>query len=115
MESILTSTKKLSGVMKEDEHFDEEIIMYINSVFLILRQLGVGPSEGFVITGVNETWRDFLPDDKDRILRESVKSYMGAKVCLQFDPPTNSTLLDAKCRIVDEFEWRLNIEADPII
>ena len=115
MESILTSTKKLSGVMKGYEYFDDEIIMYINSVFLILKQLGVGPSEGFVITGESETWKDFLPNDKDRVLRESVKSYMGAKVCLQFDPPTNSTLLEAKQRIVDEIEWRLNIEADPII
>lgn len=113
MESILTSTKKLSGVMKEYEHFDDEITTYINSVFLILKQLGVGPAEGFVITGVNETWRDFLPEDKDRVLRESVKAYMGAKVCLQFDPPVNSTLLSAKQSIVDEFEWRLNIEADP--
>ena len=114
MEGILTSTKKLSGVMKDYEHFDDEIIMYINSVFMILKQLGVGPSGGFVITGINETWKEFIPDDEDKVLRESVKAYMGAKVCLQFDPPTNSTLLEAKQRIVDEFEWRLNIEADPI-
>lgn len=112
MESILTSTKKLSGVMKEYEHFDDEIIMYINSVFLTLKQLGVGPSEGFVITGDSETWKDFLPEDKDRILRESTKTYMGAKVCLQFDPPAQSTLLSAKQSIIDEFEWRLNIETN---
>lgn len=114
MESILTSAKKLSGVNKEYEHFDEEIIMYVNSVFLVLKQLGVGPSTGFVITDESSTWKDFLPDDKDRILRESVKSYMGAKVKMQFDPPTNSSHLESLQRTIDEFEWRGFIEADPV-
>ena len=33
MESILTSIKKLLGISEEYEHFDADIIMYINSVF----------------------------------------------------------------------------------
>ncbi|WP_439958482.1 phage head-tail connector protein, partial [Salmonella enterica] len=44
MESILTSIKKLLGIAEEYEHFDNDIIMHINSVFMILTQLGVGPS-----------------------------------------------------------------------
>lgn len=114
MESILTSTKKLAGVMKEYEHFDDDFIMYVNSVFLVLKQLGVGPSEGFVVTDANDTWHDFMPNDSDRILRESVKSYMGAKVRLKFDPPSNASHLKALQDTVDEFEWRSYIEADPI-
>ena len=114
MESILTSTKKLSGVLKEYEHFDDDIIMYINSVFMVLKQCGVGPSEGFIITDESATWRDFIPNDNDMALRESVKTYMGAKVRLQFDPPTNGSHLEALQRTIDEFEWRLYIEADPI-
>ena len=50
MESILTSIKKLLGIAEEYEHFDADLIMHINSVFMILTQLGVGPSEGFRIT-----------------------------------------------------------------
>lgn len=46
-ESILTSIKKLLGITEEYEQFDPDIIMHINSVFMILTQMGVGPSKGF--------------------------------------------------------------------
>ena len=110
MDSILTTTKELSGVMSEYDAFDKDLVMYINSVFLVLKQLGVGPPEGFVITGKDETWQDFIPDNK--ILRESTKAYMGAKVRLQFDPPTGSALLEALKEVIREFEWRLNVEVE---
>lgn len=114
MESILTSAKRLSGVMKENECFDDEIIMYVNSVFMVLKQLGVGPSEGFAITDESSTWHDFLPNDEDKVLREYVKDYMGAKVKLRFDPPSNSSHMEALVRSIEEFEWRSYIEEDPI-
>ena len=40
-ESILTSIKKLLGIPEDYEHFDQDIIIHINSVFMILNQLGV--------------------------------------------------------------------------
>ena len=49
MESILISIKKLLGIAAEFTEFDADIIMHINSVFMILTQLGVGPSKGFTI------------------------------------------------------------------
>ena len=58
MESILTSIKKLLGIAEEYEFFDEDIIMHINSVFMILNQLGVGPSDGFRIEDKTTTWDD---------------------------------------------------------
>ena len=33
MDSILTSIKKLLGIAEEYEHFDPDIVMYINSAF----------------------------------------------------------------------------------
>ena len=48
MDSILTSIKKLLGITEEYEHFDQDIIMHINSVFSGLTQLGVGPAAGFL-------------------------------------------------------------------
>lgn len=51
MDSILTSIKKLLGIAEEYEHFDPDIVMYINSAFSVLTQLGVGPEEGFRIVG----------------------------------------------------------------
>ena len=47
-ESILTSVKKMLGIQEDYEHFDPEIIMHINSAFLILNQLGVGPDRPFI-------------------------------------------------------------------
>ena len=61
MESILTSIKKLLGIAEEYEHFDPDLIMHINSVFSILTQLGVGPSEGFSIVDDGAVWSDFIP------------------------------------------------------
>lgn len=110
MDSILTSTKKLSQVSPSCPHFDDQIVAYINSVFLVLRQLGVGPVEGFVITDESEIWADFIPDDV--VLREATKSYMAAKVKLQFDPPSSSAHLQALTSVINEFEWRLNAESE---
>lgn len=110
MDSILTTTKELSGVMAEYETFNTDLIAYINSVFLVLKQLGVGPKDGFVITGDTETWNDFIPDKI--LIREAVKGYMSNKVRLQFDPPTSSVLLDALTRNIAEFEWRFNFEVE---
>lgn len=110
MDSILTSTKKLAGLAEEYDHFDPDIIMYINFVFLTLKQIGVGPSNGFVITDESETWDSFIPDNE--VLREAVKAYMGAKVRLQFDPPAGSAHLEALNRAIAEYEWRLNFEVE---
>lgn len=110
MESILTSTKKLAGLTEEYDHFDPDIIMYINSVFLVLKQLGVGPSEGFFIQTAEELWEDFIIDNA--VIREAVKAYMGQKVRLKFDPPTNSTLLQALKDSIAESEHRLRDEVE---
>lgn len=109
MESILTSIKKLLGIEEEYKHFDADIIMHINSVFTVLTQIGVGPAEGFRIEDDLTTWNDFLGDDK-RL--DSVKSYMHMKVKLLFDPPTQSAVMESMNRMINEFEWRLNVTAD---
>jgi hypothetical protein len=65
MDSILTSIKKLLGLESDYTHFDTDIIIFINSVLLSLNQFGVGPEDGFLVTGSNETWTDFIGDRKD--------------------------------------------------
>lgn len=111
MNSILTSTKKLLGVEAEYTHFDTDIIIHINSTFMTLTQIGVGPSVGFRITGASETWGDFLPED-DLVKLEAVKTYIYLKVKLIFDPPTSSSVMEAMRRTADEIEWRLNVGAE---
>ncbi len=109
MDSILTSIKKLLGIAEEYEHFDNDLIMHINSVFMILTQLGVGPKEGFSISDKYATWDKFIPEGQSL---EAVKSYMQLKVQLMFDPPLSSAVMEAKNRMINELEWRLNVKAD---
>lgn len=110
MESILTSIKKMLGITEEYEHFDADLVMHINSVFMILTQLGVGPDKGFSISGKDEVWSDFLAEEKEL---ELVKSYMYLKVKLLFDPPLSSAVIEVINRQINEFEWRLNAAVDP--
>ena len=109
-ESILTSIKKLLGITEEYTHFDPDIIMHINSVFMVLTQLGVGPSEGFMIEDSSSIWEDYLENPTQL---QMVKSYMGLKVRLLFDPPTSSAHMDCIKQQIAEFEWRLNVAVDP--
>lgn len=109
MESILTSIKKMLGIAEEYEHFDPDIIMHINSVFMDLAQLGVGPSEGFSIEDDTSVWTDFLPDSNKF---DAVKSYIYARVRILFDPPTSPAVMEAIKRDIDKWEWRLNVAAE---
>lgn len=110
MESILTSIKKLLGVPEEYTHFDQDIIMHINSVFMILNQIGIGPEKGFSIVDSFATWEEFLPADNKNF--EAVKTYMYLKVKLLFDPPQSSSVMECMKQMINEFEWRLNVEAE---
>ena len=103
-DSILESTKKLSGIDGNYEVFDLDVITYINSVFLGLNQMGVGPKKIFFIEGSNETWSSFEEGNGD--LR-AVRSYMAQKVRLQFDTPSNATIVQALKDSIAETEWRL--------
>lgn len=108
MESILISIKKLLGIDETDTHFDVDIILHINSAFMTLYQLGVGPSKCFKIDSDEQKWTDFLNESEDF---ESVKTYIYRKVKLNFDPPQSSFVLDAMDRQSKEDEWRLFIQA----
>lgn len=109
MESILTSIKKLLGISEEYGHFDPDLIMHINTVFMILTQLGIGPKEGFVIEDASTTWADFIPDV---IKCSAVKSLVYLRTRLLFDPPTSSALMESMNRLIAELEYRLNVEAE---
>lgn len=106
MESILNSIKKMLGPSEEYDYFDPDIIIHINSAFMILNQMGVGPDEGFSITDESAVWSDFIPDNK---IIELVKSYVYFKVKIMFDPPDRSVVADAINRTISELEWRLNV------
>lgn len=110
MESILTSIKKLLGIMEAYTNFDADIIMHINSVFMTLTQLGVGPSEGFVIEDKSTTWDEYVEEPTKL---QAIKTYIYLKVRLIFDPSSlGSATLSAYERQIQELEWRLNVAAE---
>lgn len=110
MDSILTSIKKLLGITDEYEHFDADIIMNINTVFMTLNQIGVGPETGFSILDKNDIWEDFLPPDDKNFA--PVKTYVYLKVKMVFDPPSSSIVMEAMNKIASELEWRMNSQVE---
>ena len=111
MESILTSIKKLLGIEEDYEQFDADIIIHINTVFRLLKRMGVGPTTGFKIEDSESTWSEFLDDDTEESL-DDVKTYIYLKVKMIFDPPTNSAHMEAIKENIKELEWTLHFEAD---
>lgn len=109
-ESIFESIKALLGPDASYDVFDRDILIHINTAISVLTQLGVGPASGFMVTGSDETWDDFIGDDKTL---QMVKSYIYMKVKMIFDPPANSSVLSAYQEACKEYEWRLNVEVDP--
>lgn len=110
-ESILNSVKKLLGIPIDFHEFDSDIIMNINAAIFALRQIGVGPEEGFTITGEGETYEDFLGPDNKEI--PQVKMYLFYKTKLSFDPPTSGTVTECIKEFIREAECRLSYQVDP--
>lgn len=108
MDSILKTIKKLIGLDESYTVFDMDLIVAINSEFMILNQLGVGPPTPFSITGEDETWSSFSSDIN---LIQLVKTAVYLRTRLVFDPPSTGVLHEAIERQITEYEWRLGVQA----
>ena len=109
-ESILLTVKKMIGGLDEDnEHFNLDLITIINSTFMVLCQLGVGPNTPYRITGPGNTWDEFECFDL-----EAVKEYMFLKTKMIFDPPSNGSAVGAYEQRATELEWRLQIFSEEL-
>lgn len=104
MHSILISVKKLLGIPEDYDCFDADILMNINMVMTVLKQIGVNTN----INSVTEetTWEELSSSTE---IVNLLRVYVALRVRMVFDPPTNSSLLDAMQKKVDELEWRLNV------
>lgn len=107
-ESILTSIKKLLGIHADCKDFDSDLIMHINSVFMVLNQLGVESEKVFSIEDEKAVWSDFT-ERKDF---KSIKTYIYLKVKMVFDPPLSAAVQTSIKESINEFEWRLNVQAE---
>ena len=99
------------GLSKDYTQFDDDIIMHINTVFLNLTQLGVGPAEGFAIEDDTSNWSNFV-DIENNAQLHAIKTYIYLKVKLVFDPPLCSSGLESMKNMIAELEWRLNAVVD---
>lgn len=109
MESILDTIKKMLGLPDTQTAFDIDIIIDINMAINTLSQIGVGPKEGFSITGPDETWEEYIGTSPKL---EMVKAYIYLKVKQIFDPGSNS-LTQAIETQIKELEWRISVQVDP--
>lgn len=108
--SILDVTKVQCGIDPEDTSYDLEIIIHINTIFFVLKMLGIGPDNGFSIIDKNAKWSDFIGESEIH----AVRTYMGLKVRMLFDPPTTGPATQAMERQATHLEWLLNINAEEV-
>ena len=85
---IFDDIKKMLGISLEDDGFDTDVLININSALTSLSILGVGP---IVRLSINKTtpWASINVNVDDTFF-DSVKTYVYLKVRLAFDPPQNS-------------------------
>ena len=104
-ESIL-DTIKINFTDLDDTSFDADLIRSINATLATLTfQLGVGPEEGFIITGRNETWDSIYTDKRLSMVEEYVK----VSVQLAFDPPTNQSMISILEKTISKLEFRIGV------
>jgi hypothetical protein len=108
-DSILETTKQMIGIPPEDTAFDIDIIAGINSAFMSLNQVGVGPEEGFSISDNTALWDDFLDD---LTLFGGLKNYVSMKVKLYFDPPGTSFAITSMEKLIEELEERMKLQVE---
>lgn len=112
-DSILNSIKKLLGLSPDYPAFDQDVAIYINTAFSNLNQIGVGPDEGFQITGPSETWAEFL-DPSGLSNLQAVKTYVYITVKKIFDPPGASNHLAALDAVLEEITWRISTRREGV-
>lgn len=108
--SILQTIRHmLGGVVDDESHFDLDLKVLINAAFTKLCQLGVGPETPFKIEDESTEWGEFEYDDIEMV-KESIFLYVKNV----FDPPSNSSVLQAYKDRAFEDDFRMTIMAEEI-
>lgn len=110
--SILKDVKQVLGVEVENDSFDLDIKLHINTALFAANQLGLGPKYGYRITGPENTWGEFIQDY--RVDLEAVKTYIALKTQLIFDPPDMGYFVNLRQEQIKELEWRLVLQVESL-
>lgn len=108
--SILKTIRSMLDMDPDDEVYNTDLMVHINSSIMVLCQIGIGPKDGFRISGIAETWNELLGDSK---MLESAKEYIYLRTKIGFDPPATSFVMEAMKTMTSELEVRLNMQIDP--
>ena len=106
--SILTSTKKILGIDESYTVFDLDVITHINSAFTVLQDLGIGPAQGFMIEDKEQTWNEFVEEERFN----SVRTLVYMMVRLAFDPPQSGFAVTALEKQIEEHQVRLSMRRE---
>ena len=109
MDSVLTTTKKLLGIDADDDSFDSDICVGINSAIITLSQLGLEGKAGFIVVNEEQKWSDYLDDNT---LLPMVQQYIHLKTRMSFDPPQSSIVGESFKQIISELEWRIRLASE---
>lgn len=110
-ETILESIRDYVGVQKDIDAFDKELILHINSAFSTLFQIGVGKDRPYRLEECS-TWFGLFSEYEEEL--DLIKEYTFLKVKLLFDPPTNSSLLESLKSVINEIEYRIELQIEGI-
>lgn len=102
-DSILDTVKKFCNVSPDDDSFDVDILVDLNTAFGVLYQLGATKDSGFMVTDGTMNWDDYT---SDKLLLNFVRGYVCIKTKLVFDPPTGAALTAYEEK-ASELEWRI--------
>lgn len=108
--TIATSIGLSADYLTDNEAFNEELIISINTQLNKLNQLGIG-TPGFAITGDTEVWADFLvdvPAEKQWM----TKQYVRLNTKRSFDPPNSGILSSQLDNELKELEFRLLVDQE---
>lgn len=109
--SILTDVKVAIGVPEKETHFDNDILMHINTTIFKLHQVGIGPKAGLTVKDDSQTWEDLIGEE----YLQPVKSYVVMGTRVLFDPPTGAAIvMESINKSMDEILWRLMVEKEII-
>lgn len=111
-DSILSTIKDMVGIAKEDDSFDNDLIININSALSVLWQIGMPFAGSYSIKNNSDTWGSMFEGNEPLI--DMSKEYMYMRVRIVFDPPSNSYVMDSIKNRISELEWRIRIQLEGV-
>lgn len=109
-ESILESIRDGCGLAKDDDSFDGELLMHINSALAVLNTNDAG--RPVYVVSDKTKWSEFLDPAEvqtNTTMLPVIKSYVFLKTRTLFDPPPPS-LVPVYTETINELLWRIREE-----